>query len=200
MTFGKVAYPGMMQVSAGRILLCLSMAFFLAAGSRAQSVRNEAVTTTSGNFTAGTETFMTKAKVVVGNKLSTMTFHDYPPGFASDVSSVSSFLEKFWQPDPAPSKYAKKYTVTEINDPSTGIKRSIDAVKKQGIRFRIAELNSICQGGSDGISNSFGAALWSIDFMYELALAGGHLHTAGNGSRASACTSSTIEQDRLIKL
>lgn len=129
--------------------------------------------TTSGNFTAGSETFITKVKSAVGSKLATMTYHDYPLGCASDVTSVSSFLEKFWQPDPASSKYAGKYTEAEIHDPSTGIKRSIDEAKRQGLRFRVAELNSICQGGSDGISNSFGAALWSIDFMYELALAGG---------------------------
>ncbi len=129
--------------------------------------------TTSGNFTAGSETYITKVKAAVGSKFATMTYHDYPLGCASDVTSVSSFLEKFWQPDPGSSKYAGKYTETEIHDPSTGIKRSIDAAKQQGLRFRVAELNSICQGGSEGISNSFGAALWSIDFMYELAIAGG---------------------------
>ncbi len=44
-TFEKVTYLDMVQDPAGRILLCLSMAFFLAAGSRAQSVRIVADTT-----------------------------------------------------------------------------------------------------------------------------------------------------------
>jgi len=35
--------------------------------------------------------------------------------------------------------------------------------------FRMAELNSICDGGEMGISNSFSSALWAVDTMFEYA-------------------------------
>jgi hypothetical protein len=39
-------------------------------------------------------------------------------------------------------------------------------------KFRIAEMNSIDNGGIAGISDAFGSALWSIDTMFEYANAG----------------------------
>ncbi|HEX3436284.1 MAG TPA: glycosyl hydrolase family protein [Pseudacidobacterium sp.] len=41
-----------------------------------------------------------------------------------------------------------------------------------GQMFRIGELNSIDDGGVDGISNSFASALWAIDTMFEYANVG----------------------------
>ncbi len=40
------------------------------------------------------------------------------------------------------------------------------------MRFRVAEMNSICLGGQPGLSNSFSSALWAIDTMFEYANAG----------------------------
>jgi len=40
---------------------------------------------------------------------------------------------------------------------------------KAGALFRLGELNSIWGGGIAGISNTFSAALWSIDIMFNLA-------------------------------
>jgi hypothetical protein len=41
-----------------------------------------------------------------------------------------------------------------------------------GSQFRIGELNSICDGGQPGVSNSFSSALWAIDTMFGYANAG----------------------------
>jgi hypothetical protein len=43
------------------------------------------------------------------------------------------------------------------------------AAHKVHARFRIGELNSICNGGQLGVSNSFSSALWAIDTMFEYA-------------------------------
>jgi hypothetical protein len=41
------------------------------------------------------------------------------------------------------------------------------AAHKVGSPFRLAELNSICNGGQPGVSDSFSSALWAIDIMFE---------------------------------
>jgi hypothetical protein len=38
--------------------------------------------------------------------------------------------------------------------------------------FRIVEMNSICNGGQPGVSNTFSSALWAIDTMFEFANVG----------------------------
>jgi hypothetical protein len=46
------------------------------------------------------------------------------------------------------------------------------AAHAANMRFRVAEINSICLGGQPGLSNSFSSALWAIDTMFEYANAG----------------------------
>lgn len=43
---------------------------------------------------------------------------------------------------------------------------------KSRIPYRICEANSFCGGGQPGVSDTFGAALWVLDFMFLLANAG----------------------------
>lgn len=38
--------------------------------------------------------------------------------------------------------------------------------------YRICETNSFCGGGQPGVSDTFGAALWALDFMFQLAYGG----------------------------
>ena len=40
------------------------------------------------------------------------------------------------------------------------------------VPYRICETNSFCGGGQPGVSDTFGAALWVLDFMFTLAYAG----------------------------
>jgi hypothetical protein len=50
--------------------------------------------------------------------------------------------------------------------------------------YRVAECNSIYGGGKTNVSNTFGASLWAIDYMWRLAYtgcAGINFHGGGNG-------------------
>jgi Glycosyl hydrolase family 79, N-terminal domain len=50
--------------------------------------------------------------------------------------------------------------------------------------YRVAECNSIYGGGKTNVSNTFGASLWAIDFMWRLAYTGCsgiNFHGGGNG-------------------
>lgn len=40
------------------------------------------------------------------------------------------------------------------------------------VPYRICETNSFCGGGQPGVSDTFGAALWVLDFMFQLAYGG----------------------------
>lgn len=40
------------------------------------------------------------------------------------------------------------------------------------VPYRICETNSFCGGGQPGVSDTFGAALWVLDFLFQLAYAG----------------------------
>lgn len=62
----------------------------------------------------------------------------------------------------------------------------LEESKAVGIPFRIGECNTASSGGKKGVSDSFASALWSIDFMFDVARHGGagvNLHgsfTPGN--------------------
>jgi hypothetical protein len=40
------------------------------------------------------------------------------------------------------------------------------------VPYRICEVNSFCGGGKEGVSDTFGAALWVLDYLFQLASAG----------------------------
>jgi hypothetical protein len=52
--------------------------------------------------------------------------------------------------------------------------------------FRVTETNSYYGGGAPGVSNSYSSALWTVYYMYTLAVSGGcaglNFHTSGTGS------------------
>jgi len=45
----------------------------------------------------------------------------------------------------------------------------VATVHSANLPFRMAEMNSICDGGEFGISNTFSSALWAVDTMFEYA-------------------------------
>ena len=45
--------------------------------------------------------------------------------------------------------------------------------KAVGVPYRIGECNTASNGGKRGVSDAFASALWSIDFMFDVAIAGG---------------------------
>jgi len=66
----------------------------------------------------------------------------------------------------------------------TYVMQAIDVSKKSGIPYRMAEGNTCYAAGKAGVSDTFAAALWVVDFMVAVAQTGAtgvNLHGGGNG-------------------
>lgn len=67
-------------------------------------------------------------------------------------------------------------TLDELLAPDPHLGQMLDAMRaashKAGIPYRICETNSFSGGGKPGISDTFGSALWTLDYMYTLATHG----------------------------
>jgi Glycosyl hydrolase family 79 C-terminal beta domain len=87
-----------------------------------------------------------------GRDLKLLTHHYY-----RECASSTSTLDKLLHRDP---KLALELAALRV------------ASSTSKVPYRICETNSFCGGGKPGISDSFGAALWVLDFMFELACAG----------------------------
>ncbi len=114
--------------------------------------------TSSGSWSGQIGTFINNASPNV------VTMHDYPLGDNSNVATGSTaYLSKYLD---------NLHTNDEVTNLSTGLAPSINTCISKNIPFRLAEANSIASSGTPGVSDAFGSALWSIDFMFELAKAG----------------------------
>jgi hypothetical protein len=87
------------------------------------------------------------------NKVCLLSHHHYP--MSPQKGSVSMIL-------------SKKLMSTISDLFNNLVKISADHNK----RFRLAECNSVYNGGLAGVSNSFASALWGADFMFNLAQSG----------------------------
>ena len=112
----------------------------------------------------------------VGSSLKVVTMHDYPLGTDAASNNFNNYLSKF---------LSNNYSNDEVANISSGLAPSINTSKAKNVPFRLAEANSIAAGGSLGISDAFGSALWAMDFMLELAKAGSagiNIMTAGGST------------------
>jgi len=82
-----------------------------------------------------------------------LTHHYYRDGAANPTSTVAELLHD----DPKLT-----HLLTEL----------FAASQSSGLPYRICETNSFYGGGKPGVSDSFAAALWVLDFMFTLACAG----------------------------
>lgn len=96
-------------------------------------------------------------------RIKTVTYHDYPLGLSSNPTTVNTYLNKF---------LSNQYSYDAVANISTGLAPSINTTNGRGLKLRMAEVNSVAGGGVDLVSNSFGAALWGIDYMFELVRSG----------------------------
>jgi hypothetical protein len=87
-----------------------------------------------------------------GNDLELLTHHYY-----RECAGPTSTLDKLLQPDPKLSPLLAKMHA---------------ASAESHVPYRICETNSFCGGGKEGVSDTFGAALWALDFMWKLAEGG----------------------------
>jgi hypothetical protein len=106
----------------------------------------------AGPDAAGATDWVTRFAADEGSDLKLLTHHYY-----RQCAGPSSTLSMLLQPDP---KLA----------PELATLRAASAKAK--IPYRICEANSFCGGGKPGVSDTFGAALWGLDFMFKLAYAG----------------------------
>ena len=86
-----------------------------------------------------------------GRDLKLLTHHYY-----RECAGPGSTLDKLLYPDPKLAPELQKLQA---------------ASESSHVPYRICETNSFCGGGKPGISDTFGAALWTLDFMFTLASA-----------------------------
>jgi hypothetical protein len=86
---------------------------------------------------------------------------------------------------PADPKMTLEYLLHRGNDPASGEIAAVQAATKVlGKPFRMTEGNSCFHGGKPGVSDTVASALWSGDYMLQIAQAGYigvNLHGGGNG-------------------
>jgi hypothetical protein len=106
-------------------------------------------------------------------KISLLTTHYYAEGPPTDPSMTIDFLLH-------PGERIQ-----------TSIYAGMAAAKESGLPYRMSEGNSCYQGGKPGVSNTFASALWSGDFMLDLAVRGStgvNLHGGGQGQYTPIAT------------
>ncbi len=106
----------------------------------------------AGPDVAGATDWVTRFAADEQGDVSLLTHHYYREG-----ESAASTLDKLLRPDP-------KLGPT--------LARLRSASKASGVPYRICEVNSFSGGGRPGVSDSFGAALWVLEYMFALAAAG----------------------------
>jgi len=87
-----------------------------------------------------------------GSELKLLTHHYY-----RQCAGPTSTLGKLLHPDPKLSPMLATLRAASL---------------RSKVPYRICETNSFCGGGQPGVSDTFGAALWVLDFMFQLAYGG----------------------------
>lgn len=106
--------------------------------------------------------------------------------FARKFKDDVVFLSSHYYAEGPPTNPAM--TIDRLLKPSERLEKEIatfqEAQKETGLHFRMTETNSCYQGGKPGVSDTFAAALWAGDYMYQLAEAGNigiNFHGGGYG-------------------
>jgi len=106
-----------------------------------------------------------------------ITTHYYPAGDAADFGSVGN-------------GEAQLLTPTRDTDYQSFYNTFNDNASNTGYNVRIEETNSAYGGSNNGVTNSYGAALWAMDYFcymaYNTNLEGMNLHTGPIGSDAGS--------------
>lgn len=106
--------------------------------------------------------------------------------FAKEQKDEVAFLSQHYYAEGPPTD--PSMTLERLLRPSprldTAFRAAAAARRDTGLPFRMAETNSCYQGGKPGVSDTFAAALWAADLMYQLAQAGAvgvNFHGGGYG-------------------
>jgi hypothetical protein len=106
----------------------------------------------AGPDAAGATDWVTRFAADEGSDLKLLTHHYY-----RECAGPASTLDKLLHPDPKLAPELAKLSA---------------ASEASRVPYRICETNSFCGGGKPGVSDTLGAALWVLDFMFRLASAG----------------------------
>ncbi len=106
--------------------------------------------------------------------------------FAKQFKQEAVFLSQHYYAEGPPTD--PSMTIERLLRPNPKLAAEFDGMKRVmrefGLPFRLAETNSCYQGGKQGVSDTFGSALWGADLMYQLAESGGmgiNFHGGGYG-------------------
>ena len=106
----------------------------------------------AGPDAASATDWVTRFAADEGNDLKLLTHHYY-----RECARPTSTLDTLLNTDPKLAPELEK-----LNTASASAR----------VPYRICETNSFCGGGKPGVSDTFGAALWALDYMFTLAWAG----------------------------
>jgi hypothetical protein len=122
----------------------------------------------SGPAFAYNQTWLYEFAKQESNHINELTIHYYQAGPATDPSiNINTLLAPM--ADSAMDNFGNAMYIIALSTQTP---------------YRVAECNSIYGGGKANVSNTFGAALWAIDFMWRLAYTGCsgiNFHGGGNG-------------------
>ncbi len=116
------------------------------------AIRAKLVDAPFGGPDAATATdWVTRFATDEGKELKLLTHHYY-----RECAKPTSNLDKLLHPDPKLAPMLEKLRA---------------ASESSRLPYRICETNSFCGGGKPGVSDTFGSALWVLDYMHALASA-----------------------------
>lgn len=106
--------------------------------------------------------------------------------FAQERKDDVAFLSQHYYAEGPPTD--PSMTIERLLRPSQRLHAALEAAgaahRDTGLPFRMTETNSCYQGGKPGVSDTFAAALWAADLMFQLAQAGAtgvNVHGGGYG-------------------
>ena len=127
----------------------------VAAAKAAGKLPQSATPRFSGPAVAFSPSYVSSFAAAESDNISLITRHYY----VADGTSASSTMSLLLTPDPTlPNDLSAMQADASNNRISAG--------------YRITEANSFYYGGTQGVSNAFGSALWSINFLFQNAWAG----------------------------
>lgn len=110
---------------------------------------------------------------------------DWVTQFAADEGSDLKLLTHHRYAEGPPT--SPQSTIERLMAPSEGLTRMLAtceaATRSTGVPYRICETNSCYGGGKPGVSDTFAAALWGLDYLFTMAAAncaGANLETGVN--------------------
>ncbi|HEY6464426.1 MAG TPA: glycosyl hydrolase family protein [Candidatus Acidoferrales bacterium] len=110
---------------------------------------------------------------------------DWVTQFAADEGSDLKLLTHHRYAEGPPT--SPQSTIERLLAPSDGLTRMLAtceaATRSSGVPYRICETNSCYGGGKPGVSDTFAAALWGLDYLFAMATAncaGANLETGVN--------------------